>query len=291
MSISVSLHSGFRSARLNLGSPIATVHYQGIIHRDIKPANLLWTDESQSCLKITDFGVSHLSEALAHDGQASPTEGDLRKTAGSPAFFAPELCFSADYSPLQTPHSTGTPVGPYGLDMNNYFASVNFDERGQAKRPGPNPFNSGRGRSSGTITTVSHPLSKTPDPPMSKKKTPPPPIGKAIDIWAVGVTLYCLLFGTTPFQAETEYMLYNIIPNVEAPIPDHMGSDRVAMDSEEGKEAIDLLGRLLEKDPTRRASLAEVKVSRVSSVRTGEAKTQADEQPSLIVHIRRTHGF
>lgn len=82
------------------------MHYQGIIHRDIKPANLLWTDDN--CIKISDFGVSvflgnsvkntglnldsvnqsHLDiESVDQDG-----EKEMGKTAGSPAFFAPEMC-------------------------------------------------------------------------------------------------------------------------------------------------------------------------------------------------------
>jgi serine/threonine protein kinase len=28
---------------------------------------------------------------------------------------------------------------------------------------------------------------------------------KAIDVWAVGVTFYCLLFNRTPFSGKTEY--------------------------------------------------------------------------------------
>lgn len=259
----------------------AKVHYQGIIHRDIKPANLLWTDDSHTCLKITDFGVSHLSEALVRDGQTSPTEGALKKTAGSPAFFAPELCFSAEASPSVTPHNSSTPVerptNAAGIDMSTYFGYVGpYDEsprpsttgyfapppESEAIRPGPRPNRHTKGISSGTITTISHPLAAPMSSPLpGGTKRTPPPIGKAIDIWAVGVTLYCLLFGKTPFTAETEYMLYNIIPYAKAPIPEHMGSDHVPMDSEEGQEVIDLLGRLLEKDPTRRISLAEVKVS------------------------------
>lgn len=239
------------------------MHYQGIIHRDIKPANLLWTDKLHTCLKITDFGVSHLSEALARDGQTAPTDGALKKTAGSPAFFAPELCFSSDFSPLVTPHNATTPnEKAFGGDMGGYFATAGLE--GSSSRPGPRLGKSSRGLSSTTIATVSHPV-KTPEAlkpedHAKRKKTTPPPIGKAIDIWALGVTLYCLLFGTTPFHAETEYMLYNIIPTTEAPIPDRMGKDGLSMESDEGREVIDLLGRLLEKDPLRRISLAEVKV-------------------------------
>ena len=29
--------------------------------------------------------------------------------------------------------------------------------------------------------------------------------GKALDIWAVGITLYCMLFGCVPFNGDTEF--------------------------------------------------------------------------------------
>lgn len=39
-----------------------------------------------------------------------------------------------------------------------------------------------------------------------------PPITKAIDVWAVGVTLFCLIFGRCPFMADTEFELFDVIP-------------------------------------------------------------------------------
>lgn len=76
------------------------LHYNGIIHRDIKPANLLWTDNKDT--KISDFGVSFLGRPIRKagdddDDEDEPTgyeqdELELAKTAGTPAFFAPELC-------------------------------------------------------------------------------------------------------------------------------------------------------------------------------------------------------
>ena len=58
------------------------LHFQGIIHRDIKPANLL-LDQNHH-VKISDFGVSHLSKVDEETGETlTETDLELSKTAGS----------------------------------------------------------------------------------------------------------------------------------------------------------------------------------------------------------------
>lgn len=147
---------------------LTSVHYQGIVHRDIKPANLLWTKNHS--VKISDFGVSHTSSGL--DGPT--TAFDLAKTAGTPAFFAPELCWNIE-----------------------------------ADRP---------------------------------------PITKAIDVWALGVTLYCLLCGKVPFVACNEFELFEKIAKDDVELPAFLDD-----------EARDLLKRMLTKNPLDRITIPEIK--------------------------------
>ncbi|KAJ3284034.1 hypothetical protein HK104_010125 [Borealophlyctis nickersoniae] len=89
--------------------------------------------------------------------------------------------------------------------------------------------------------------------PPSALSTPfqPPPIGQAIDIWAMGVTLYCFVFGRVPFMAETEFELFNVISKKPLEFPDEPAVD---------EDLRDLLSRILVKDPMQRITLEEIKV-------------------------------
>eukprot|EP01135_Chromosphaera_perkinsii_P004623 Nk52_evm16s292 gene=Nk52_evmTU16s292 len=140
------------------------LHFQHIIHRDLKPDNLLLNKAGD--LKIADFGVSHIFEG---------DDDSLQKTAGSPAFLAPEV-----------------------------------------------------------LSTTGEEYS-----------------GKGVDIWAMGVTLYCFVYGKPPFLTPNIIDLHEMILNDSVPFPEDTPIDG---------DLKNLLGRILEKDPKKRITMEEIKV-------------------------------
>eukprot|EP01018_Ginkgo_biloba_P014267 Gb_03216 [translate_table: standard] len=71
--------------------------------------------------------------------------------------------------------------------------------------------------------------------------------GKVADIWALGVTLYCMVLGQFPFIGETLRETFEKIVHYPLAIPENLDAD-----------ISDLLNALLCKDPSRRISLDEV---------------------------------
>jgi eukaryotic-like serine/threonine-protein kinase len=67
-----------------LANGLASAHAQGIIHRDIKPSNILFVDESNSQVVLTDFGLASLRE----DAEASLTLTGAM--VGTPTYMSPE---------------------------------------------------------------------------------------------------------------------------------------------------------------------------------------------------------
>jgi SNF1-activating kinase 1 len=196
------------------------LHYEGIVHRDIKPANLLWTKDHR--VKISDFGVSFFGRPIRNgeteesvsesDAQDFDDEVELAKTVGTPAFFAPELCYT-------------------DLDLEQFRVT------------------------------------------------------EQIDVWSLGVTLYCLIYARIPFLAEDEYQLFKAIAQQDVYIPrrrlkavnpscptPHTGlqnavsqpsglyrEDNQLVMEDIDDELYDLLNRMLKKDPAERLTLREVK--------------------------------
>ena len=71
------------------------MHANGVAHRDLKPENLLWSARERR-VKIADFGtaVNGGSTLCGATGRGSANGADVhvQNTAGTPTFFAPEMC-------------------------------------------------------------------------------------------------------------------------------------------------------------------------------------------------------
>ena len=195
------------------------LHYQGVVHRDIKPANLLWTKDHR--VKISDFGVSYFGRPI-RDGEPDDTVSEseakdfdddleLAKTVGTPAFFAPELCYT---------------------DFEN---------------------------------------------------TPQPKVSEQIDVWSLGVTLYCLIYARIPFLAEDEFQMFRKIATEEVhisrkrlkPVDPSTSPDGVSLFKRQNADPYrddndleyedvdnllyDLLRLMLTKNPEKRIKLRDIK--------------------------------
>lgn len=69
----------------------------------------------------------------------------------------------------------------------------------------------------------------------------------AVDIWSLGVILFMLVCGTPPFQEANDSETLTMIMDCKYTVPKHVS-----------KECKDLITRMLQRDPKRRASLEEI---------------------------------
>lgn len=139
------------------------VHYHKIIHRDIKPSNLLLGDDGH--VKIADFGVSNEFEG---------SDALLSSTAGTPAFMAPEMMTECEQS-----FSGKVGCWTVGKQTINHWIWLIISDcvwlQDIIKKLCPNAYCELLSNDTVLIITVF--------------------VYQALDVWAIGVTLYCFVFG------------------------------------------------------------------------------------------------
>jgi calcium/calmodulin-dependent protein kinase kinase 2 len=74
--------------------------------------------------------------------------------------------------------------------------------------------------------------------------------GKAADVWSMGVSLYCLRYGKIPFEHTGVLDMFEAIKE-----------DTIHLPLDENDDFLDLMRRLLEKDPEKRIQMPELRVS------------------------------
>lgn len=220
---------------------IEYLHSMNIFHRDIKPSNIMYTHDRRS-VKLIDFGVSHVTFPPSQRKRKSSTQSE-----GDPDR---DLFPQSDLG-----KRNGTP---------SFLAPEIVWFSGASDKP--------NSQSCDTFSPSSTVVGPT---PLASKDRPP--LTKAIDLWALGVTFYCFLFGHTPFSGSSdddengnvhhqEFLLYHQISTQDFPVEEAMGRECIPTGGRhpddrrsDGFLVIQLLEGLLEKDPMRRMSLSEVK--------------------------------
>lgn len=142
-------------------------------------------------------------------------ERELNKTAGSPAFFAPELCGILENTPYLS--TVGSSNSSLENGTNISFVTADKDEVVVKRRKA--------------------------DRLMLDHVRAVVPIGAGIDVWAIGVTLFCVCFGKVPFLGGSEFELFHVITKQKVFIPG--GNDLLKA----------LLEGMMDKDPSRRLGI------------------------------------
>jgi len=79
-----------RAAMKHVFSAVDFLHDRSLVHRDLKPENLLYSSkENDSCVKLSDFGLSKFSNEKDNEGLQTP--------CGTIAYTAPEITNSKVY--------------------------------------------------------------------------------------------------------------------------------------------------------------------------------------------------
>ncbi len=100
--------------------------------------------------------------------------------------------------------------------------------------------------------------------------------GRAADIWSMGCTLYCLVFGRIPFEEQGMIELYESIR-----------ANPLQMGGECSEDLRDLLQRILEKDPAKRITMEQIRVGE----KIPRIAHELTDLGTLLGHARRIRSF
>ncbi|KAK8889184.1 hypothetical protein M9Y10_033929 [Tritrichomonas musculus] len=178
-----SLESIFSTIK-QVADALKYIHSMGFVHQDIKPGNILLNSEGIAL--IADFGLGHSFQSAA-------------MIVGSPAFQAPE---ALDKSSEDLDLGSNETLDQPNLTKQN---SIEIDQE----------YNSLMNRSIfnyfQAYTQKINRLQPKPIPNQNNQIDGFCPQVRE-DVWALGVTLYQLLFGNLPFIGDN---LYEIISNIK----------------------------------------------------------------------------
>ncbi|XP_054467891.1 calcium/calmodulin-dependent protein kinase kinase 2 isoform X1 [Anoplopoma fimbria] len=100
--------------------------------------------------------------------------------------------------------------------------------------------------------------------------------GKALDVWAMGVTLYCFVFGVCPFMDERIVSLHQKIKTQPVELPER---------ADISDDLKDLLLRMLDKNPETRISIPQIKVHPWVTRHGAEPLPPEDDNCCMLIEV------
>ncbi|XP_062094602.1 protein kinase PINOID [Humulus lupulus] len=199
------------------------LHMLGIIYRDLKPENVLVRSDGH--IMLSDFDLSLCSDAVPA----------VESPDSSPPYVPSPSTPSYSRSHTSSAATSTSTLSPFACFSNRLFRSRRVQTLTAANRLFvAEPVTARSCSFVGTHEYVS--------PEVASGRSH----GNAVDWWAYGVFIYEMIYGRTPFAAQSnESTLLNIVKTPLAfPTPTPSGALEL--------HARDLISGLLDKDPTRR---------------------------------------
>ncbi|XP_047069488.1 serine/threonine-protein kinase UCN-like [Lolium rigidum] len=225
-------------------SALADLHASGVVYRDLKPENVLLRADGH--VTLTDFDLSRLLPVPTSSASTSPPP------QAPPVFHRRTRTFAAGHHAKREPTVSSAASAPkqqlqnlVRFLMRSNGAALELAKKTKSARV--SPVSRKFAASSGAAWGKSYSFVGT------EEYVAPEVVsgyghGFDVDWWAVGVLVYEMAFGRTPFKGKNRKETFRNVLHMEIDFP---GDTQRRM-----PELTDLISRLLERDPARRLGYA-----------------------------------